>query len=112
MKRRPEVDVVYMARKLLANPKRWVRGTLARSRNGRHVNPTDPFAVQWCATGAIDREAKLAGQDDEFVENLVNQLDRLARSGNLVSTNDNDGREAVLDVFDDYLLDNNVLPED
>jgi hypothetical protein len=50
-------SVLLAARDLLSDRSRWTQGTVARTIGNTQVRPTHPLAEQWCAVGAIDREA-------------------------------------------------------
>jgi len=41
--------------KLIASKKRWTQDAYARTKTGRACTARSEYAVQWCATGALDR---------------------------------------------------------
>lgn len=47
------LEIVKAAKTKLANPKAWIKGSLARDKSGRQVNPVSPDAVCWCLIGAM-----------------------------------------------------------
>ena len=40
-------------RELLDSPEKWIKGALARDKNGNKVLSQDENAIQWCLVGAI-----------------------------------------------------------
>lgn len=46
-------DLLREARDLIADPKCWTQGELARDAGGSPCDPDAPEAVCWCAAGAI-----------------------------------------------------------
>lgn len=52
------------AKELLSDRARWCQGTNAKTADGRHVPPTDPQVVSWCARGALLKVCGLAHPDD------------------------------------------------
>lgn len=52
------------AKELLSDRARWCQGTNAKTADGRHMPPTDPQVVSWCARGALLKVCGLMHPDD------------------------------------------------
>jgi len=50
---RDALETLEGARKLIRNPKRWVKNKYAVDKNGSPVKPTNKRAVAFCALGAV-----------------------------------------------------------
>ena len=97
--------ILIRARRRLADPERWTKGTTARDRRGRPVHPSSRAAVRWCAMGALHAECLTASTGDRFEEALrrlaaVIELDGWRRPPGIADLNDGLGHEAVLELFD------------
>jgi hypothetical protein len=100
----PTVAVLKTARGIVANKETWTEGAYARDAAGRGALYHDPAAVRWCAVGAILRATELHGLDINDSDPLRDALGRIAlrkyNRGSIVTVNDQEGRKAVLSVFD------------
>ncbi len=94
--RRPS-QVLEEAAELLADPQRWAQGATARDARGRRVHPSSPYAVCWCAEGAV---ARLANRHGVLPPSLMKTLDRAAEDGltvfSVAEVNDYGAHEDVL----------------
>ena len=89
------VEIRTGAREILSDPARWTVEASARDDEGWSVSPLDKSAVCWCAIGAV---SKVSANNDPAFHQAVNALyDVTGRP--IWHVNDEDGREAVLDVF-------------
>ena len=43
---------------MLAEPHRWTQGAMARDAKAHPVGPTDPNAVRWCLSGAMQLQTR------------------------------------------------------
>ena len=91
-------QVLKGARDIIADPKRWTRGAMARNKQGSTVCCHSASAVQFCAMGAILKTARnLTGDRSSPIVTEV--LLQLGGCRSLTRLNDNNGREAVLSHF-------------
>jgi len=51
-------EILLKARTLIADPKHWTKGEMARTQSGRPTTTTSPTACQWCSVGAITKAAR------------------------------------------------------
>jgi hypothetical protein len=104
------VELLKAARELVANPKTWTKGEMARDANGHPTGWGDSDAVCWCAMGAM---AKVDDDDDRRAcFSADTHLHRAARRlypaavkrrddmAPLAAVNDVRGRKAALACFD------------
>lgn len=99
--------VIERARALVAKPEAWTRDTLAATIQNQHLDDvTHSEARRFCAVGALMRVAyELAGRDAyEEVANAAVQA--LGSEGRVMCVNDDEGRRAVLRLFDKWLRKN------
>jgi hypothetical protein len=100
------LDVLKKATALLSDPKKWTKGTEARSEKGNAVKPTSRNAVCFCAVGALERAA---GGKTEVYDAAVTALNPelpfyngfLASKKSIEVVNDQEprGRLKVLKIF-------------
>lgn len=58
-----EVETLKGVRDLLSDPKRWTKGSFARTKiTKRSIGPTEANAACWCIRGAV---IKIAGDDGD-----------------------------------------------
>ena len=50
-----ELEVFTAARATIAQPENWTQGAAARNANGYSMFADNPYAVQWCSTGVLDK---------------------------------------------------------
>jgi hypothetical protein len=90
-------------RKLLADPKHWMRGRYARDIKGNTVPPLDPTAACWCIMGGI---IKVTSGNEVDARDVRNKMLRALSSGGaapyLIEFNDKRGRKhaEVLELID------------
>ena len=103
--------IVARAREIIGDPERWTTRELATSIMGMPVAPTNTAAKRLCAVGALQRAAvELVGNTmDAQTLAYDSHIAVLAFTGlpeghtTLEVINDQQGREAVLDLFGRYL---------
>jgi len=88
------IDLIRQARNRIADKKHWTTGALARDAYGHRVGPKSDEAVCWCALGALRRGAKEASDVSRACVLLGHS------SAWLSEINDRLGHQAVLDMFD------------
>lgn len=90
------VEILRAARELISDPARWTKGACARDRKGEPLYAGyDPQAVRWCAFGAVEK----IGRTNRERFAAVDVLNKASYSW-LPAVNDNEGREAVISVYD------------
>lgn len=98
------IEILKMARELIAEPAGWITERYATDADGRSVVVTADSAVRFCSLGAVDRAAYLAGQySKQHRVRAEGALYRAARAvGALGVTRLNDTRthREVLAMFD------------
>ena len=78
LKPKTVVELLTHSRNLIAEPENWCKKSLAIDMFGNdNANPCDPFAVQWCAVGAM--EAILPMDDGIEVEDITIEASNLLR---------------------------------
>ena len=79
---RPEVpgaiDILAIARTLIAHPGRWAQGAIALDRNGRALTTFDG-GCRFCASGAIGLAAHVLSRDDAARRRIGPTVDRVGR---------------------------------
>ena len=79
---RPEapgaVDILAIARTLIARPDRWAQGAIALDRNGRALTTFDG-GCRFCAAGAVGLAAHVLGADDDARRRIGPAVDRVGR---------------------------------
>ena len=89
------VDVLRKARRILANPKRFCKGTAAMDAEGTFVRPMDPNAKKFDALGAIVRVG-----GGVLALNAIHEAARDLYDRHVAVVNDSyDGRRKVLRCF-------------
>jgi hypothetical protein len=102
--------IIERARALIDNPATWCQGTFALRADGRRCEAHETSAVRFCAYGALQRVAfDLTGKRalaEEFAQRaavaITGRSAAHARAW-IIQTNDSQGREAVLELFDQHL---------
>ena len=104
-------QVMTRTRELIEVETRWTQGFQATFRNGRRVNPHDPRAKRFCATGAMIRAGfELTGDivkaetlRDAACVRLFPRNDAPVRA--IEAINDaRHGHAAILKLLDEYLM--------
>ncbi len=76
-------------KELLADPKRWTKGAMARRSDNFPVSPKDPSATCWCLMGAIE----MCYLDPWEAKDLV-----IANVGAITTFNDQGTHEEILSL--------------
>jgi hypothetical protein len=82
----------------------WTRGVSAREVGGREIDPLDPRACRWCASGAV--EVSIANYEEvlppESLNDTLTFLEHFCPEDvDIVAFNDESrSKRRVLDVFD------------
>ena len=104
MSRPLKVQVVELARALIADEKHWCVGHLALDNNGVVVSPTSKRAMKRCALGAVIAAAYQLTHDFDAAHKLGHQaLAPIYRAAILLDVNDTIGHAAVLALFDEVI---------
>ena len=100
-------EVILRARRYIADPDTWTRGTFARDCNGEPVRDvTDPRAQAFCAEGALQKAAlDLVGAAGGY-RRLAYEASAALGAFALAGVNDGEGRLAVLAHIDRWLAKN------
>ena len=79
---RPEapdaVDILAIARTLIAHPDRWAQGAIALDRKGRALTTFDG-GCRFCAAAAVGLAAHVLGEDDDARRRIGPAVDRAGR---------------------------------
>jgi hypothetical protein len=100
------IEILTGVRDLLSDPERWTQGASARNAKGEPVDVHSEEATCFCAVGALYRIAFPDGdcadpvQDEVYWKARWRAKEFLPEGKTLISVNDLDGREAVLDLLD------------
>jgi hypothetical protein len=99
-----KIQIIELARTLIADERHWCTHNLALDKNGVVVTPTSPQAVKRCAAGAVIAAANQLTHDFDTAYKLGH--DALAQIGHpvmLMHINDVRGHAAVLALFDEVI---------
>jgi hypothetical protein len=97
-----KIQIVELARALIADEQHWCTHNLALDKNGIAVSPTSPRAIKRCAVGAAIAAAYQLTHDFDTAHKLGHEA--LASIGRPVTrVNDVRGHAAVLAVFDEII---------
>ena len=114
---RPEapgaVDILAIARTLIARPDRWAQGAIALDRNGRALTTFDG-GCRFCAAGAVGLAAHVLGADDAARRPIGPAVDRAGRLldcaayklgdyESYIGLNEHDSHANVVAMFDHAL---------
>ena len=114
---RPEapgaIDILAIARTLIAHPDRWAQGAIALDRNGRALTTFDG-GCRFCAAGAVGLAAHVLGGDDEARRRIGPAVDRVGRLldcaafkigefESYIGLNEHDSHARVVAMFDHAL---------
>ena len=96
-----KIQIVELARTLIAQEQNWCPRHLALDKNGVVVSPTSPLAVKRCALGAVIAAAYQLTHDFDAAHKLwYDVLSPIIHPAALMSVNDTRGHSAVLALFD------------
>ena len=107
------VDILAIARTLIARPDRWAQGAIALDRNGRALTTFDG-GCRFCAAGAVGLAAHVLGTDDAArsrigpaVDHAARLLDcaafKLGEFESYIGLNEHDSHANVVAMFDHAL---------
>ena len=114
---RPEapgaVDILSLARTLIAHPGRWAQGAIALDRNGRALTTFDG-GCRFCAAGAVGLAAHVLGQDEATRRSIGPAFDyvgrlldcaafKLGEFESYIGLNEHDSHANVVAMFDHAL---------
>jgi hypothetical protein len=94
-----KIQIVDLARSLIADEEHWCTHNLALDKDGNAVSPASLRAVKWCALGAVLAAGYQLTHDFDVAHKLGHEV--LASTGHPVTqVNDGRGHAAVLALFD------------
>jgi len=99
-----KIQIVELARALIADEQHWCLHHLALNKNGIVVGPMSPRAVRWCALGAAIAAAYQLTHDFDTAHKLGHEA--LAPIGDpipVMHINDTRGHSAALALFDEVI---------
>ena len=99
-----KIQIIEIARGLIADEQNWCRHHLALTKDGFVVSPTSSMAVKRCALGAVIAAAYQLTHDVDAAHKLGHEL--LFSIGNparLMHVNDTRGHAAALALFEDVI---------
>ena len=114
---RPEapgaIDILAIARTLIAHPGRWAQGAIALDRKGRALTTFDG-GCRFCAAGAVGLAAHVLGADDAARRRIGPAVDRAGRLldsaayklgefESYIGLNEHDSHAQVIAMFDHAL---------
>ena len=114
---RPEapgaVDILMIARTIVARPDRWAQGAIALDRNGRALSTFDG-GCRFCAAGAVGLAAHVLGQDEAARRSIGPAVDhagrlldcaayKLGEFESYIGLNEHDTHAQVVAMFDHAL---------
>jgi hypothetical protein len=106
------IHVIREARNFIANPASWTQFDLARTMDNQSCKPWEPQAAKFCAFGALLKAAYDACGKFDLAWHFANSATVLILMGrdaaaqtpeNLFEINDNLGRNAILELFDEAI---------
>ena len=114
---RPEapgaVDILSLARTLIAHPGRWAQGAIALDRNGRALSTFDG-GCRFCAAGAVGLSAEVLSTDEAALRSIGPAFDQASRLldcaacklgdyESYIGLNEHDSHANVVAMFDHAL---------
>ena len=72
------IDILVVARTVIAHPDRWAQGAIALDRNGRALTTFDG-GCRFCAAGAVGLAAQVLGADEAARRRIGPAVDRAGR---------------------------------
>jgi hypothetical protein len=99
-----KIQIVELARGLIADEQHWCLHHLAVDKDGIVVSPMSPRAVKRCALGAVIAAAYQLTHNYDVAHNLGHDvLSPIVHPAAIMSVNDTKGHSAVLAVFDEII---------
>jgi hypothetical protein len=96
-----KIQIVELARGLIADEEHWCQRHLALNKYGTAVSPMSPHAVKWCGLGAVIAAAYQLTHDFDAAHKLGHAVvTPIGSSIELMGINDTKGHSAVLSLFD------------
>jgi hypothetical protein len=96
-----KIQIVELARTLIADEQHWCRRHLAEDGNGVSVSPISSSAVKRCGLGAVIAAAYQLTHDFDAAYKLGHDLlSPIFHPATLMQVNDTKGHAAVLALFD------------
>ena len=107
------VDILAIARTIIARPDRWAQGAIALDRNGRALTTFDG-GCRFCAAGAVGVAAHVLGEDEAARRRIGPAVDRAGRLldcaayklgefESYIGLNEHDNHANVVAMFDHAL---------
>lgn len=96
-------EVLISAKKLIANPDRWIRGSSAQDRDGNEVPVQN--GVSFCSLGAVDRIVFDPSNKELNYYEVEEALNAASPDGDAIKTNDQRSHEEVMAMFDRAIAD-------
>jgi hypothetical protein len=99
-----KVQIVELARALIADEQHWCRRHFGEDAHGLPVSPTSPSAIKWCGLGAVIAAAyQLTHNPDAAYQIGYQALRPHCGSATLIHVNDTRGHAAVLALFNEVM---------
>jgi hypothetical protein len=99
-----KIQIVGLARALIADEQHWCRRHFGEDANGFPVSPTSASTTKWCGLGAVIAAAYQFTHNADAAYQLGYQVLRPRYgSATLIHTNDERGHAAVLALFDEVI---------
>ena len=107
------IDILVVARTVIAHPDRWAQGAIALDRNGRALTTFDG-GCRFCAAGAVGLAAQVLGADEAARRRIGPAVDRAGRLldcaafklgefESYIGLNEHDSHANVVAMFDHAL---------
>ena len=107
------VDILSLARTIIARPDHWAQGAIALDRNGRALTTFDG-GCRFCAAGAVGLAAHVLGQDEAARRSIGPAVDHAGRLldcaayklgdyESYIGLNEHDSHANVVAMFDHAL---------
>ena len=99
-----KIQIVELARALIADEQHRCRRHFAEDADGFPVSATSASAIKWCGLGAVIAAAYQLTHNYDVAHNLGHQvLGPIVRPATLMRLNDSSGHSAVLALFDQLI---------
>lgn len=89
-------EILRAARDLIAEESRWTKRHAARDHAGRPIQPTEPGACRFCATGAL---RKICGNNDDGYSKAYGLLKESVSDKYVGEFNDTHTHGEVMEAF-------------
>ena len=98
-----KIQIVELARTLIAQEQHWCPHHLALDKDDVVVLPTSPRAVKRCALGAVIAAAYQLTHDFDAAHKLGNEVLHPLGHAAIMQVNDTRGHSAVIALFDEVI---------